>query len=89
MHDSQNPLAHAQDRSAPSSSCTSKCGILLTMRVYEVCGVCRNYHHHIVEILDRLSSGIKQKGGRTPVDIADIAQVTSQRETCHLMVCST
>ena len=35
----------------------------------------RNYHHHIVDIMDRLSAGIRQKGGRIPVDIADIAQV--------------
>lgn len=36
---------------------------------------CRNYHHHIVDIMDRLTAGIRQQGGRVPVDIADIAQV--------------
>ncbi len=35
----------------------------------------RNYHHHIVDIVDRLSEGIRQRGGLTPIDIADIAQV--------------
>ena len=50
---------------------------------------CRNYHHHIVDILDRLSSGIKQKGGRTPVDIADIAQVSCPKWTMpsHSLPC--
>ena len=59
----------------PATAANPDVAVLLTLRVYDVCGVCRNYHHHIVDILDRLSSGIRQKGGRTPVDIADIAQV--------------
>ena len=39
--------------------------------------LCRNYHHHIVDIVDRLISGVKQKGAHQPVNIADIAQVHS------------
>lgn len=50
--------------------------VALATQVCGACGVCRNYHHHIVDIVDCLSTGIRQKGGRTPVDIADIAQVT-------------
>ena len=40
---------------------------------------CRNYHHHIVNTVDRLISAIKQKGAEAAVNIADIAQV------CHLL----
>ena len=36
---------------------------------------CRNYHHHIVNTVDRLISAIKQKGSEAAVNIADIAQV--------------
>lgn len=60
----------------PAAAAHLNVDVLLTMRVYNICGLCRNYHHHIVDILDRLSSGIRQKGGKTPIDIADIAQVT-------------
>jgi len=37
--------------------------------------MCRNYHHHIVDIVDRLIGGVKSKGAQSPVNIADIAQV--------------
>ena len=37
--------------------------------------MCRNYHHHIVDIVDRLISGVTSKGPHTAVNIADIAQV--------------
>ena len=39
--------------------------------------MCRNYHHHIVDIVDRLIGGVKAKGPHTAVNIADIAQVCS------------
>lgn len=37
--------------------------------------MCRHYHHHIVEIVDRLIEGVKDKGSSAAVNIADIAQV--------------
>lgn len=37
--------------------------------------VCRQYHHHIVDIIERLIQGIKQKGSAPVIDVADIAQV--------------
>ena len=39
---------------------------------------CRNYHHHIVNTVDRLISAIKQRGSEAAINIADIAQV------CHV-----
>ncbi|CAL8472312.1 g11855 [Coccomyxa elongata] len=34
----------------------------------------RQYHHHIVDIIERLIQGIKQKGSAPVIDVADIAQ---------------
>ena len=48
-----------------------------------IVAACRNYHHHIVDIMDRLTVGICQKGGRVPVDIADIAQVGPTPPAAH------
>ncbi len=39
--------------------------------------ICRQYHHHIVDIIQRLIQGIKQKGAAPVIDVADIAQVTT------------
>lgn len=41
--------------------------------------MCRNYHHHIVDIVDRLIGGVRSKGPHTAVNIADIAQVCGLR----------
>ncbi len=40
-----------------------------------ICAMSRTYHHHIVDIVDRLIGGVRAKGPHTAVNIADIAQV--------------